>query len=51
MAQFMPLWDARLAAEAAGDMLTFEKLTERMREFQYEVGETETFSNLVTTVG
>ena len=51
MAQFMPLWDARLAAEAAGDMLTFEKLTERMREFQYEVGETETFSNLITTVG
>jgi hypothetical protein len=51
MDKFMPLWEARIAAEAAGDMLTFEKLTERMREFQYEVGETETFANVITTVG
>ena len=51
MDQFMPLWNARVAAEAAGDMLTFEKLTERMREFQYEVGETETFPNAIMTLG
>jgi hypothetical protein len=49
--KFMPLWDARIAAEAAGDRFTFEKLTEQMREYQYEVGETETFANLITTVG
>ena len=49
--QFMPLWNARNAAEAAGDAFTVQKLTEQMREYQYEVGEQETFSNLITTVG
>ena len=49
--QFMPLWNARNAAEAAGDAFTVARLTERMREYQYEVDEQETFSNLVTTVG
>lgn len=51
MEQFMPLWDARNLAEAAGNAGEVLRLTADMRPYQYEVGETETFSNLVTNVG
>lgn len=49
--QFMPLWDARVAADLREDWPEVARLTAEMRPFQFEVGETETFPNLVTNVG
>jgi hypothetical protein len=51
MDEFMPLWGARNAAIERGDKDEEARLTAEMRQYQIEVGETETFSNLVTTVG
>ena len=48
MEQFLPLWDQFCAAETQEDK---DAIRTAMREFQYEVGETETFPNIVTTVG
>lgn len=49
--QFMPLWDARNAADIAGDRTEVDRLTAEMRQYQYEASETETFPNLTTNVG
>ena len=51
MDAFMPLWDARNAAAAAGNREEEDRLTAEMRPLQFEASPTETFSNLVTTVG
>lgn len=51
MDKFMPLWEARNSAIEAGDTETESRLTNEMRQYQTEVGETETFPNLVTNVG
>lgn len=48
MDKFMPLWEKLCAAQTPEEQ---EPIRNAMREFQMEVGETETFSNLVTTVG
>jgi hypothetical protein len=48
MEQFMPLWEKLCAVHTAEEQ---EPIRVAMREFQMEVSETETFSNLVTTVG
>jgi hypothetical protein len=51
MEEFLPLWDARNQAELAGNLAEVERLTAEMRPLQFEVGETETFPNIVTNVG
>jgi hypothetical protein len=51
MEQFMPLWDARNAAIERGDRAEEDRLTAEMWQYQYTVGEVETFENLVTNVG
>lgn len=51
MAEFLPLWDARNAAEELGDQAEVQRLTALLRPLQYLVGDTETFHNLVTNVG
>jgi hypothetical protein len=51
LSEFMPLWDARNAAIEVGDKAEELRLTSEMRVYQIEVGETETFPNLVTNVG
>jgi hypothetical protein len=51
MAVFMPLWNARNAATERGDTAEVDRLTAEMRPYQIEVGETETFPNIVTTAG
>jgi len=48
MDKFMPLWEK---LQTATDDEQRNAIYAAMREFQQEVGETETFSNLVTTVG
>jgi len=48
MEQFLPLWEKLCAAHTSEEQ---EPIRQAMREFQEEVGETETFSNIVTTVG
>ena len=49
--KFMPLWEARNAATERGDKQAEMTLTSKMRQYQTEVGETETFPNLLTNVG
>ena len=51
MDKFKPLWDARNLAMEAGNKEAEIALTAAMRPYQYEVGETETFHNLLTNVG
>lgn len=48
---FMPLWQARIAADAAGDQAEVTRLSEEMRPLQFQVGDEEVFSNIITTVG
>lgn len=48
---FMPLWTARNTADAAGDQAEVTRLSEEMRPLQFQVGEEEVFSNIITTVG
>ena len=49
--EFMPLWDARNAAIERGDKEEEDRLSALMRPLQYEASGTETFHNLITTVG
>ena len=51
LSQFMPLWEARNAANLRGDIAEENRLTQELRQYQIEVGETETFPNIVTNVG
>lgn len=51
LSEFMPLWDARNAAQLIGDRAEEERLTAEMRPLQFQASETETFSNLLTNVG
>jgi len=51
MVEFMPLWDARNAAAAAGNREEEDRLTAEMRPLQFEASGTETFENLITDVG
>lgn len=46
--KFMPLWEKLCAVHTSEEQ---EPIRAAMREFQEEVGSTETFSNIVTTVG
>lgn len=48
MDQFMPLWEKFIATD---DPAKQAEISAAMRPFQMEVGETEIFANLVTTVG
>ena len=50
LAQYGPLFYARIAAEQQGNTVEFQRLTEEMRQYQYVVGE-EDFPNLVTDLG
>lgn len=48
LADFMPLWDARNAADARGDEAEVTRLTAAMRPFQYQVGEGFTLTDAQT---
>ena len=48
MEQFMPLWERLLSTDDQGEQ---ERIRADMRPLQYEVGPTETFHNMITTVG
>lgn len=51
LAEFMPLWDARNIAIEQGDEDEARRISALMAPLQFQVGEVETYPNIVTTVG